>query len=339
MRYIKKISLFCMCLLIGLTSCLFFACGKNENDIKINEVTHSIFYAPLYAAMNLGYFEDEGLNVTLESNDGSHTSMSVLLSGNCDVALVGPETVVYTTATSDHPVVFGQLTQKDGSFIVSKNQIESFTLDMLKGKTIIGGRAGGLPAMTLQYVIEKIGGLTIGTGEEEVNLRTDVQFANIATEFQTSDNEFCTLFEPTATTIANSNENYDIVSAVGDFSGKVPYTCFVAKDSYLKANPERAEKFLRAVYKGYLYITTEDSSKAALALQKSFTGMTVEELKIAVEQYTRIEAWCSDPGMTEESFNKLVEIINNATGENYAPVYNDCVTLTYAQNMLSKLAA
>ena len=115
MRYLKSISLFCLCFLIGLASCLFVACGKDENEIKINEVTHSIFYAPLYAAINLGYFEEEGLKVTLESNDGSHTSMSVLLSGNCEVALVGPETVVYANETKDKPLVFGQLTQKDGS--------------------------------------------------------------------------------------------------------------------------------------------------------------------------------------------------------------------------------
>ncbi len=339
MQILKRISVFCLCALIGLTSALFFACGKGENDIKINEVTHSIFYAPLYAALNLGFFEDEGLNVTLESNDGSHTSMSVLLSGNCDVALVGPETVVYSTETKDHPVVFGQLTQKDGSFIVSKEKIDNFDLDMLKGKTIIGGRAGGLPAMTLQYVIEKVAGLTIGTNKEagEVNLRTDVQFANIATEFQTTDNEFCTLFEPTATTLQNNKAGY-IVSAVGKHSGEVPYTCFVAKDSYLKANPERAEKFLKAVYRGYKYITTEDSTKAAEALKKSFAGMSIEELKVAVEQYTLIDAWCSDPAMTKVSFDKLVEIINNATGENYNPTYATCVDTTYAENMLKNIA-
>lgn len=330
MQIFKKISVFALCLLIGLCSSLFFACGKGENDIKINEVTHSIFYAPLYAALNLGYFEDEGLNVTLESNDGSHTSMSVLLSGNCEVALIGPEQVVYAQATKDAPVVFGQLTQKDGSFIVSKDAIDEFNLDMLKGKTIIGGRAGGLPAMTLQYVIEEAG-LTIGTNKEagEVNLRTDVQFANIATEFQTTDNEFCTLFEPTASTLQKNNAGH-IVSAVGDHSGLVPYTCFVARDSFLKANPERAQKFLRAVNKGYLYITTQDSLLAAKALKNSFAGMTEEELKIAVEQYTRIQAWSSDLVLTQQSFDKLVEIINRATGEEYKPDYSKCVDNTYA---------
>lgn len=335
MKIFKKLSIFCVCLLVGATCALsLVGCGKTDkNKIRLNEVTHSIFYAPLYAAINLGYFKDEGLNVVLESNDGSHTSMSVLLSGNCEMALVGPETVVYSEETKDRPIVFGQLTQRDGSFIVSKEKIDNFTLDMLKGKTIIGGRYGGLPAMTLQYVIEEAG-LTIGTNKanEEVNLRTDVAFANIGTEFQTSNSEFCTLFEPTATNLQNNKAGY-IVSSVGKFSGAVPYTCFVAKESYLKKYPENAEKFLKAVYRGYQYITTEDSSLAAKALAKSFAGMSEEELKVAVEQYTLIDAWCSNPAMKKADFEKLVKIINNATGENYAPVFEKCVDNSFAEKL------
>lgn len=339
MQKIKTLSLLCLCLLIGVTTCLFVGCGNNENRIRINEVTHSIFYAPLYAAINLGYFEDEGLDVVLESNSGSDTTMTVLLSGGCDIALAGPETVVYSQETKDRPVVFGQLTQKDGSFIVSKTDIKNFSLDMLKGKTIIGGRAGGLPAMTLQYVIEQAG-LTIGTDlkANNVNLRTDVQFANIAAEFQTSDNEFCTLFEPTATSIQQKGAGY-IVSSVGEFSGYVPYTCFAAKESYLKNNPEKAEKFLKAVYRGYQYITTQSSDLAAKALTKSFVGMSQEELQVAVEQYTKIDAWCSNPAMTEASFSKLVEIINNATKKGYNPDYSKCVNTTIANKMVESLKA
>ncbi len=331
MRYLKSISLFCLCFLIGLASCLFVACGKDENEIKINEVTHSIFYAPLYAAINLGYFEEEGLKVTLESNDGSHTSMSVLLSGNCEVALVGPETVVYANETKDKPLVFGQLTQKDGSYIVSKTPIENFTLDMLKNKTIIGGRDGGLPAMTLQYVIENAG-LKIGTGEDEVNLRKDVQFANIATEFRTTDNEFCTLFEPTATTLQNAGAGY-IVSSVGEFSGLVPYTCFVAKESYLKSHPEQAEKFLRAVMKGYTYLTTKEASLGAAALKKSFPAMSQGELEIAVKQYSDLKAWSPTPKMEKSSFETLVKIINQCSGKTYNPVFENCVDNSIAEKL------
>ncbi|MCM1324956.1 MAG: ABC transporter substrate-binding protein [Acetobacter sp.] len=335
MKLFKRLSIFCICLLMGIgCAFMFVGCGNDKNRIRLNEVTHSIFYAPLYAALNLGYFEDEGLNVTLESNDGSHTSMSVLLSGSCEMILAGPETVVYAEETKDRPIVFGQLTQRDGSFIVSKEQIDNFTLDDLKGKTIIGGRYGGLPAMTLQYVIEEIAGLTIGTNKaaDEVNLRTDVAFDKIGAEFQSSSSEFCTLFEPTATTMEKNHAGY-VVSSVGQFSGSVPYTCFISRSSYLEKYPENAEKFLKAVYRGYKYITTKDSELAAKALQKSFVGMTIEELKVAVEQYTLIDAWSGDLVLTEESFNRLVDIINNATGEGYAPDYSKCVDNSYAHKL------
>lgn len=163
MQKIKNISIYVVCLLIMIVaSLLFVGCGGNENKIRLNEVTHSIFYAPLYAAYNLGFFEDEGLEVTIESATGSDASMTALLSGSADIVLVGPETVVYSQGTQDSPVIFGQLTQKDGSFFVSRDNITDFTLDDLKGTTIIGGRQGGMPAMTLEYIIEQAG-LTIGT--------------------------------------------------------------------------------------------------------------------------------------------------------------------------------
>ena len=154
MQKIKNISIYVVCLLIMIvTSLLFVGCGGNENKIRLNEVTHSIFYAPLYAAYNLGFFEDEGLEVTIESATGSDASMTALLSGSADIVLVGPETVVYSQGTQYSPVIFGQLTQKDGSFFVSRDNITDFTLDDLKGTTIIGGRQGGMPAMTLEYKI------------------------------------------------------------------------------------------------------------------------------------------------------------------------------------------
>lgn len=334
MKTLKSISLCILCAFLTVGCCLLSACGKDPNHIKINEVTRSIFYAPLYAALNLGYFEDEGLSVDIESNDGSHTSMAILLSGNCDIALVGPETVVYSTETKDSPKVFGQLTQRDGSFIVSKTELDGdFNLDMLKGKTIIGGREGGLPAMTLQYIIEKVANLTIGTGDDEVNLRTDVQFADIGAEFQKTTNEFCTLFEPTATTLA-SEKGYSVVAPVGEYSGLVPYTCFVAKESYLKKYNTQAEKFLKAVKRAYDFITDESNlDKSAEALMKSFPSMSKDELKIAIKSYSDIEAWSASPVMQETSFDRLLEIINNASAKKYTATFAECVDNTIASKI------
>ena len=336
MQKIKKISLLACSFIICLTACLIFVgCGQSDpNKITLNQVTHSIFYAPLYVAQNLGFFEDEGLDVTIETATGSDASMTALLSGSADIILAGPETVVYSSTTKDHPIVFGQLTQKDGSFIVSRDPIEGeFTLDMLKGKTIIGGRAGGLPAMTLEYVIKEAG-LTIGEdlSKDQVNLRTDVAFNNIASVFQTSGNEFCTLFEPNATTLENQGKGY-VVSAVGTVSGEIPYTCFATKSSYLEDHSEQAEKFLKAVKRGYDYIATNNSSIVADALAPSFVGMTKEELQIAVDQYLSIDAWSDDMIMSEESFNKLLDIINSTQGSSYNPNFSDLIDNTIAEKL------
>ena len=342
MQKLKKISILFVCLMFCfISSIAFVACGNNDaNKIRLNEVTHSIFYAPLYAALNLGYFKDEGLSVTLESATGSDASMTALISGSADIVLIGPEQVVYAKGLKDQPVIFGQLTQKDGSFFVSKNEMESFSLNDLKGKTIIGGRAGGFPAMTLQYIIEKAG-LTIGTNaaDGEVNLRTDVAFPMIGSEFITSGAEFCTLFEPTATTLEKEGNGY-VVKAVGEISGYSPYTCFTATQSYLKKHPEQAEKFLTAVYKGYKYLSEKTPNEAAKALEKSFPSMTIAELEIAVKQYIAIDAWSSDLILKQSSFDLMLDIINStqgkALGETYTADYSKIIDNSFAKKVSGK---
>ena len=342
MQKIKNISIFITCLLIGRVSCLIFVgCGENnDNKIRLNEVTHSIFYAPLYAAYNLGYFEDQGLDVTIESSSGSDASMTALISGSADIVLVGPEQVVYADGKQNQPVIFGQLTQKDGSFFVSRDDISDFSLESLKGTTIIGGRAGGFPAMTLEYIIKQAG-LTIGTNTAagEVNLRKDVSFAMIGSEFITSGCEYCTLFEPTATNLEKEGNGY-VLDAVGDYSGYLPYTCFAATENYLANNADKAEKFLTAVYNGYIYISTQSATKAAEALLPSFSGMSIEELEIAVKQYLSIDAWSDDFILSESSFDTMLEIINSTQGKDigvtYSPKFADIVDNSIAEKLSDK---
>ena len=259
--------------------------------------------------------------------------MTALLSGSADIVLVGPETVVYSQGTQDSPVVFGQLTQKDGSFFVSRDDVQDFSIEDLRGTTIIGGRQGGMPAMTLEYIIEQAG-LTIGTNTAagEVNLRTDVSFPMIGSEFVTSGCEYCTLFEPTATNLEKEGNGY-VLDAVGEFSGYLPYTVFATKQSFLEEKSEQAEKFLNAVYRGYQYIATQSSLKAAEALAPSFSGMSTEELQIAVEQYLSIDAWCSSPVMTEQSFQKMMEIINSTSDTQYSATYSELVDNTIASKI------
>ena len=341
MKIWKKLSIIGMALLLVVSAGFFVtACGKKDyNKINLNEVTHSIFYAPLYVAMNQGYFEDEGLSVSLTNGGGSDTSMSALLTGSADIILAGPETVVYTQqeGVADKPVVFGQLTTCDGSFIVSKENDQNFNLSNLVGETIIGGRQGGLPAMTLQYIIEN-NGYTIGTGENEINLRTDVAFNLTASVWEgDSSVKYCTLFEPTATNIEKEGKGY-VVASLGEISGSIPYTCFATKESYLEEHSDVAEKFLKAVSRGYDFIVSNDSEIVAEALLPSFEGNTVEELQVAVEQYISISAWSSDMILTEESFNNLMNVMLNAGVITETSNWEDVVNNTLATKINSDLA-
>ncbi len=339
MKFFRKIGILClMCMMLVTTSMLAVGCGKkNYNKIELNEVTHSIFYAPLYVAMNQGFFKDEGLTVTLTNGGGSDTSMTALLSGSADIILAGPETVVYTDKgdIKDAPVVFGQLTQCDGSFIVSKEANENFTLADLVGETIIGGRKGGLPAMTLEYIITK-NGYKIGEGADEINLRTDVAFNLTASVWDAETSiKYCTLFEPTATNIEKQNKGH-VVASLGELSGSIPYTCFATKQSYLKKHKTQAEKFLKAVARGYDYIIANDSMTVAKALEKSFTGNTLEELATAVEQYIKINAWSNDMVLTEESFENLMNVMLNAgvitEKSNWAEVVDNTIATSIKNN-------
>ena len=322
--------------MLAITGCFFVGCGKDYNTIELNEVTHSIFYAPLYVAINQGFFAEEGLTVNLTNGGGSDTSMKALVANSADIILAGPETAVYTEAEgiADVPKVFGQLTHCDGSFIVAKNKHDNFTLDDLVGETIIGGRKGGLPAMTLQYIIEtNEKGYKIGTGENEINFRDDVAFNLTASVWwEDSSVEYCTLFEPTATNMVKEGKGH-IVASLGELSGSIPYTCFIAKSSYLKDHGDVAEKFLKAVIKGYNFIHDNDSEIVANALKNSFKDNSIEELKVAVEQYLAIDAWSQDMAMTPESFDTLMNVMINAKHLSEKSVFENVVDNTIANKL------
>ena len=311
----KKFTVLFLAVLM-MMSVTLFGCGTSSQDemvtIRVNEVTHSIFYAPLYVAINNGYFEEEGIKVELTNGGGSDKSMTAVLSGDAEIGLMGPETAIYVEQgdTNDKPVVFGQLTKRDGAFIVSKTPIENFELSDLVGKTIIGGRKGGMPAMTLEYVIKQAG-LNIGEGAGKVNLRTDVAFNLTASVFESTDAEFCTLFEPTASEVC-AEKGYHIVASVGQISGEVPYTAFIAKSGYLKQNPKTAEKFLRAVYRGYRFLLRANVTQIANSLRPSFEGVSDSSLATSIQSYVLADAWVSSPAMTLEAFDRLQTIIMSA---------------------------
>ena len=324
----KKIISIVMCSLLCVLSFSSFGCKKeDDNLIKLSEVTHSTFYAPLYVAINMGFFEEEGLSIQLTSGEGADKVMASITSKSVDIGLMGPEAVIYCHLNNqkDYPVVFGQLTKRDGAFLVSKVNYENFDWSMVKGKRLLAGRKGGVPAMTLQYVLNQNGVET-----NELNFDTSVSFANMAGVFQADDSvDFTTLFEPTASEVVSAGMGY-IVASIGTDSGEVPYTAFATSKSFLEEKPEKVKKFLRAVTKGYEYVKNNDSSSVALALAPSFPGISENSLKITIESYLAIDAWSSTPVMSEESFNRLQDIMENAGELTSRVEFSKVVDNTYA---------
>lgn len=308
----KVLTLVCAVMFCLASSLCFVSCKKESEPgkIRINEVTHSVFYAPLYVAINLGYMKDEGITIELTNGGGSDTSMTALLSGSADIALMGPETVVYVEASgsTNHPVVFGQLTKKDGSFLISKTPYTSFNYATdLIGKTAIIGRAGGLPAMTFEWICNSA---NVHNGENVI-LDTSTAFNMMVSVFDSTNAEFCTMFEPTASEYVASGKGY-YVGSVGEHSGEIPYTCFMAYPSYISKNKEMVSGFLKAIKKAYLYITTHTSEEVASALKPSFDGTSEAGLATAVEKYLEIDAWANSPVMSKDSYNRLLSVLKNA---------------------------
>ncbi len=287
------------------------ACGKtgNTTTVKVCEVTHSVFYAPLYYAVNAGYFTQEGIQIELTNGGGADKCMTALLSGDADVGFMGPESAIYVyeAGKSDYAQVFGQLTKRDGSFLVSRKAEPNFKWTDLAGKTVIAGRRGGVPAMTFEYVC-KNNGLINGSN---VNLNLDVAFNMMAGAFEGGQGDYVTLFEPTASEFEAAGKGH-IVASVGAESGEIPYTCFIAKKSWLKKQEKTAEKFLRAIYRAIYDMQTKSSLEIAQKLLPSFAGTDVESLKTAVESYLAIDAWCKNMAMTESSFIRLQTVMMSA---------------------------
>ena len=309
-------------------------CGDDSVRIDLCEVTHSVFYAPLYVAMNNGYFEERGLTVTLENAGGTDKVTAALVSGSSDIGLMGPEGVLYAEGMQDGIRVFGQLTKRDGSFLVSKkDEADTFEWSDLEGKRVLVGRVGGVPAMTMQYIMNGYG---LYDGVNGTVIDTSVAFNMMGSVFDSDDTvDYTTLFEPTATEYERVGRGY-VVASVGAESGEVPYTAFVAKQSYLTEERDTAKLFLEAVRQGYEFIKDNDSLTVGEALEPSFDGMTAESLAIAVESYLAIDAWCSTPVMTEESLERLKEIMRNAGELDGDPSFENVVDNSLAEEIVGE---
>lgn len=330
----KKLAVF-VAVLVGLVSVGFAGCGGNSK-LRVNEVTHSIFYAPFYAAINLGYFEDEGIEIDLVNGGGSDQSMTALISNSADVALLGPETAVYVVneGASNTPVIFGQLTKRDGSLLIGRNPEPDFKWSNLVGKEIIGGRRGGSPAMALQYAIEKVNNLPIGTGPDKVNINLDVAFNLVVGAFEAGTGDYCTMFEPTASEYVAAGKGY-VVASVGEECGEVPFTCFMAMRNYINKNEGQIEAFLRAVMKGYNYLMNATDDEIYEALAPSFSTSTRSSIVTSVQTYKRIDAWMSSPAMEESAYNRLLAIMTNAGELDKNVDFGKVVDNSYANRVMS----
>ncbi|MBR2970112.1 MAG: ABC transporter substrate-binding protein [Clostridia bacterium] len=319
---------------ISIFSIMLTACGKDDNKIRVSEVTHSLFYAPLYVAMNEGYFEDEGIKIELTNAGGSDTVMSSLISKSADIGLMGPESCVYVrnNGMKNAPVIFAQLTACDGSFLVGRNdEAETFEWTDLKGKHIIAGRKGGMPAMTLQYILEKYDlkpGAEIGENVDTI-LDTTIAFNLTTSSFVAGTGDYCTMFDPTASQCELDGTGH-IVAALGDEESDIPYTCFVATNSYLNKNSSKLDKFMTALKKGYDYLMNATDEQIIASLKPSFTTTSDVLILASVKNYIRIGAYASSFVLKESSWNKMQDIIENAGELTNRVAWNDAVNNSFA---------
>ncbi|MDY6142284.1 MAG: ABC transporter substrate-binding protein [Bacilli bacterium] len=324
---IKKLSLLLILSLLPFTSC-----NKKENKLVLAEVTHSLFYAPLYIAQNKGYFDDEGLEVEIITTPGADKVMASLLSSSADIGLMGPEAsiYIYEEGQKNYAINFAQLTQKDGSFLLGREKDSSFTYDKLKGKTIIGGRLGGMPEMTLEYLL-KSKGLTITRNnkdkEADVNIRTDVSFDVMTGVFTAGESDYVTAFEPNASQIQELGKGY-IVASIGQDAPSLPYTAFSSLKSTLNKNKEKLIKFTRAIKKSLDLVNKENSETLSSYLSSSFPSSSIKEIISVLDNYKKIEAWPTSLNLSSSSFASLEKIMKEANQlpSSYTSCYEQVVT-------------
>ncbi|WP_210364825.1 ABC transporter substrate-binding protein [Bacillus sp. REN3] len=309
------------------------ACGTEKvQTIRVAEVTRSIFYAPQYVALEKGFFEEEGLKVELTTTWGGDKTMTAVLSNAADVALVGSETSIYVYARgSNDPVInFAQLTQTDGTFLVSREKIENFTWDQLKGTTFLGQRTGGMPQMVGEFVLKKHG----INPEKDLNLIQNIDFANIPNAFASGTGDFVQLFEPTASLFEKEGKGH-IIASFGTESGHVPYTTFMAKRSYMKKNPDTIERFTRAIYKAQQWVENHSAKETAEAIQPYFKDTDLDLIVTVVDRYKSQGSFATDPILDAEEWSNLQDIMDEA-GELPKKVSHDTLVNTEVAGKVMK---
>lgn len=312
----KRISLIVFILILviaGIITSYLIKSGNSEEKgmktIQVSEVTRSVFYAPQYVAINNGFFKDENLNIELSTAQGADAVMTQVLSNQVEVGFAGPEAAiyVYNEGKEDYTQVFAQMTKKDGSLLVARNKTDNFSWQDLKGKTVIPGRKGGVPYMTLEYVLRK-NGLNPDT---DLVLDDSIKFDLMAGAFASGNADYVTLFEPTASMTEMEGKGY-VVASVGEAAGEIPYTAYFAKKSYIENNKDVIQGFTNAIYKGQKWVKEHTAREVAEVIQSFFPDTDLDMLAESIQTYKDIDAWNEDPVLKKESFDRLQEVMSLA---------------------------
>ena len=331
----KKFSSFLTITLLCLSTTLLFCvptgCAsdkKHLTDVTLNEVAHSIFYAPMYVSIENGYFEEEGINLTLVTGFGADKTMTALLSNDADIGFMGPEPTVYAynEGANDQVINFAQLTQRAGNFLVARNEMKNFSWSDLQGKTVLGGRKGGMPEMVFEYILKK-NNLNPST---DLTINQNIDFGSTAAAFSGGQGDFSVEFEPGATALESEGNGY-VVASLGIDSGYVPYTAFSAKSSYLKENPELIQSFTNAIQKGMDYVNSHSPEEIAKIIAPQFKETDLDTITTIITRYANQDTWKTDTVFEQESYDLLLDILDESGELSKRPAYADLVDTTYAQ--------
>ena len=291
--------------------------------ITLNEVAHSVFYAPLYVAIEKGYFKDENIDLTLVTGFGADKTMTAVISGEADIGFMGSEASVYmySEGASDYVVNFAQLTQRAGNFLVARQDNEHFQWADLKGKTVLGGRKGGMPEMVFEYILKENG----IDPEKDLTIIQNIDFGSTAPAFADGRGDFTIEFEPGATSLESEGKGH-VIASLGKDSGYVPYTAFSAKKSYLKENPDVIQRFTNALQKGMDYVRSHSPSETASVIKPQFPETTLEMITTIVTRYYEQDTWKSNLIFEESSFDLLQDILESAGELEKRAPYKDLIT-------------
>ena len=327
MKKIVSIVLAVSMLAVCVTGCKTTT-RKQLKPVVLNEVAHSIFYAPQYAAIELGYFEDEGLDLTLVNGAGADKVMTALISGDADIGFMGSEAsiYVYQQGSDDYAVNFAQLTQRAGNFLVGREAQDNFTWADLKGKKVLGGRAGGMPEMVFEYILKKNG----IDPAADLTIDQSINFGLTAAAFTSNDADYTVEFEPFATGLEKEGNGH-VIASLGVDSGYVPYTAYSVKKSYLEMNPETIQKFTNAIQKGLEYVNTHSAEEIAKVIQPQFKETDEDTIATIVGRYKDQDTWKGDTVFEKDSFELLENILEEAGELNERVPYDKLVTTEFSQ--------